>query len=267
MRCKITTFRAIYRKIDIFCTFAKQIVATIINMPDISHYFPSPTRHWFFFVVLLIILSAPIIMGKLRTAYHRNGAGGSDSGKYGFDILNRDASFEMFGKVGLYYIMFLAALEMDMEDWRKTSIGYWYSVFHVLHALYHHLFHGYRIAGIFCNCVSAVGMYYGFQHPHRLPHRGPLRQSANPVSHWVGASMISLLLALIILAAIVAGNSKDVGASFWLFFALKFLLFCGGLIWIIPNWRDGSCEDTVTRWCSSSSSCQCYSWVPLCLRL
>ena len=31
-------------------------------------------------------------------------------GKYGLNILERDASFELFGKVGLYYIMFLAAL-------------------------------------------------------------------------------------------------------------------------------------------------------------
>ena len=36
-------------------------------------------------------------------------------GKYGLNILGRDASFELFGRVGLYYIMFLAGLEMDME--------------------------------------------------------------------------------------------------------------------------------------------------------
>ena len=35
-------------------------------------------------------------------------------GKYGLNILGRDASFELFGRVGLYYIMFLAGLEMDM---------------------------------------------------------------------------------------------------------------------------------------------------------
>ena len=42
-------------------------------------------------------------------------------GKYGFNILERDSSFELFGKVGLYYIMFLAGLEMDMDDFKKNK--------------------------------------------------------------------------------------------------------------------------------------------------
>lgn len=75
-----------------------------------------------FFVVLLIILFAPIIMGKLRIP-HIIGMvlAGVLIGKYGLNILERDSSFELFGKVGLYYIMFLAALEMDMEGMKRTS--------------------------------------------------------------------------------------------------------------------------------------------------
>ena len=41
-------------------------------------------------------------------------------GEHGFHVLDRDSSFELFGKVGLYYIMFLAGLEMDMEDFKKN---------------------------------------------------------------------------------------------------------------------------------------------------
>ena len=37
------------------------------------------------------------------------------------NILKRDASFELFGSVGLYYIMFLAGLEMDMEGLKKNK--------------------------------------------------------------------------------------------------------------------------------------------------
>ena len=46
-------------------------------------------------------------------------------GKYGFNILERDSSFELFGKVGLYYIMFLAGLEMDMDDLKRTKQRDW----------------------------------------------------------------------------------------------------------------------------------------------
>ena len=60
-------------------------------------------------------------MGKLRIP-HIIGMvlAGVLVGKYGLSILVRDDSFELFGKVGLYYIMFLAGLEMDMEGLKKN---------------------------------------------------------------------------------------------------------------------------------------------------
>ena len=91
-------------------------------MPDLSQYFPITDPTIIFFVVLLIILFAPIIMGKLRIP-HIIGMvlAGMAIGSYGLNILSRDASFELFGKVGMYYIMFLAALEMDMEGVKRTK--------------------------------------------------------------------------------------------------------------------------------------------------
>lgn len=44
-------------------------------------------------------------------------------GKYGFNILERDASFELFGRVGLLYIMFLAGIEMDLEGLKKNLVS------------------------------------------------------------------------------------------------------------------------------------------------
>ena len=68
-----------------------------------------------FFVVLCIILVAPIVMGKLRIP-HIIGMvlAGIIVGKYGLNVLERDSSFELFGRVGLLYIMFLAGLEIDI---------------------------------------------------------------------------------------------------------------------------------------------------------
>ena len=90
-------------------------------IPDISQYFPITDPTLIFFVVLLIILFAPIIMGRLRIP-HIIGMvlAGVLIGEHGLNILQRDASFELFGKVGLYYIMFLAGLELDMEGLKKS---------------------------------------------------------------------------------------------------------------------------------------------------
>ena len=70
-------------------------------MPHIASYFPITNPTLIFFVVLLIILLAPIIMGKLRIP-HIIGMvlAGVAVGQYGFNILSRDASFELFGRVG-----------------------------------------------------------------------------------------------------------------------------------------------------------------------
>ena len=77
---------------------------------------------WIFFLVLTIILFAPMILERLHIP-HIIGMilAGVAIGEYGFNILERDSSFELFGEVGLYYIMFLAGLEMDMEDFKQNK--------------------------------------------------------------------------------------------------------------------------------------------------
>lgn len=68
-----------------------------------------------FLIVLVIILLAPVILNKLHIP-HIIGmiAAGVVVGPYAFNILDRDSSFELFGQVGLLYLMFLAGLEIDM---------------------------------------------------------------------------------------------------------------------------------------------------------
>ena len=71
-----------------------------------------------FLVMLLIILLAPIVLRRLRVP-HIIGLilAGLAVGPNGLNILAFDASIEVFGQVGIYYIMFLAGLEMDMGCW------------------------------------------------------------------------------------------------------------------------------------------------------
>jgi len=84
---------------------------------DLREHLPITNPTWIFFLVLCIILFAPVLLNKLKIP-HLIGMilAGILIGEHGFDILARDSSFELFGQVGLYYIMFLAGLEMNMED-------------------------------------------------------------------------------------------------------------------------------------------------------
>ncbi|MBD5233240.1 MAG: cation:proton antiporter [Bacteroidales bacterium] len=72
-----------------------------------------------FLIVLVIILLAPLLLNKLKIP-HIIGmiAAGVIVGPYGFDILDNDTSFAIFGQVGLLYLMFLAGLEIDMYHLR-----------------------------------------------------------------------------------------------------------------------------------------------------
>ena len=68
-----------------------------------------------FFIVLSIILFAPLLLNRLKIP-HIIGmiVAGVVIGPYGLNVLARDSSFEIFGQVGILYLMFLAGLEIDM---------------------------------------------------------------------------------------------------------------------------------------------------------
>lgn len=94
-----------------------------MDWQGLTAYFPITDPTWIFFVVLSIILFAPVLLGRLRIP-HIIGMilAGVLIGPHGLHILERDSSFELFGKVGLYYIMFLASMEMDMQDMKRIRV-------------------------------------------------------------------------------------------------------------------------------------------------
>ncbi len=74
-----------------------------------------------FLLVLLIILVCPIVFRRLGIPQIVGLIlSGVIVGPYGFNLLLRDASFEIFGQVGILYLMFLAAVEIDMFHLRQN---------------------------------------------------------------------------------------------------------------------------------------------------
>lgn len=74
-----------------------------------------------FLVVLALILLAPLVLSRIKIP-HVIGliVAGVVVGPYGFNVLSRDMSFEVFGQVGLLYLMFLAGVEIDMYHLKKN---------------------------------------------------------------------------------------------------------------------------------------------------
>jgi len=181
-------------------------------------------------------------MGKLRIP-HIIGMvlAGVVVGKYGLNILVRDNSFELFGRVGLYYIMFLAALEMDMESIRKNrnrllifalltfTVPLLLTYFMGIHLLNYGI-----TASLLLGCIMASNTLVAYPIVSRY---GLQRKPSVTLS--VGSSIISLIFSLIMLAAIVASNKGEGSIGFWLFFVSKFVIYCAAAIFLLPR---------LTRW-------------------
>lgn len=222
--------------------FAHNTKYTNLFMTDLASYFPITDPTLIFFVVMLIILFAPIIMGKLRIP-HIIGMvlAGVAVGKYGFNILARDDSFELFGKVGLYYIMFLASLEMDMEGVKRNKgrfLGFGLLTFALPLVLTYFasisLLHYSVFASLLLGCLMASNTLIAYPIVGRY---GLQRKPSVTLS--VGSSMISLLMALVALTAIVASYGGETSVWFWLLFVGKFVGYCVAMFLLIPRF---------TRW-------------------
>ena len=219
-------------------------------MLSLSAYFPITSPTLIFFVVLLIILLAPVIMGKWRIP-HIIGMvlAGILIGEHGLNILSRDSSFEIFGQVGLYYIMFLAGLEMDLESVKKNTRHY--LIFGFLTCLVPLALTyvvamtvlGYSPATSFLlGCIMASNTLVAY------PIVGRYGLQRHPsVGLSVGSSMISLFLALVMLAALAAAQGDvDVPLAsqlspvtsqvlFWLLFLVKLAAYIVLSVLLIPR--------------------------------
>lgn len=201
-------------------------------------YLPITDPTLIFFVVLLIILFAPIVMSKLRIP-HIIGMvlAGVMIGRYGFNILERDNSFELFGRVGLYYIMFLAGLEMDIEGVKKHTRRF--LIFGLLtcfvpliltYIMAMTILDYSPAASFLLGCIMASNTLIAY------PIIGRYGLQRHPsVGLSVGSSMISLFMALVMLAALSSSFEKGSGWLFWILFIVKFAAFCVGSVILIPK--------------------------------
>ena len=207
-------------------------------MPDLSQYFPITSPTMIFFVVLCIILFAPIIMGKLRIP-HIVGMvlAGVAVGPHGLNILAKDSSFDLFGHVGLYYIMFLAGLEMNMSNFRKNRVR---TFTHGIMAFVIPMAMGFVINRSILHysvmtSILLASMYAShtiITYPIVMRY-GLTRQRSVTIA--VGATAITDTLTLLVLA-IVGGMFKgEITGGFWLMLFLKIAAVFLIIMYVFPR--------------------------------
>lgn len=218
----------------------KRIFVKNFILDAITSYLHLPITDptWIFFLVLCVILFAPMIFSKLHIP-HLIGMilAGVVIGKHGLNILERDASFELFGKVGIYFIMFLAGLEMDLQNLKQNRVkGFTFGAIttiipFVLGFAAGYYFLDYSLqASLLLACIFASHTLVAY------PIVGRYGLSNSPsVTISVAATMVALLSALLFLAGI-AGTIKGTGGVwFWAFFLLKFVAYILGMFFLLPR--------------------------------
>ena len=203
-----------------------------MNLFEFNLALPITDPTWVFFLVLIIILFAPMILGRLHIP-HIIGMilAGVLIGEHGFHVLDRDSSFELFGKVGLYYIMFLAGLEMDMEDFKKNrtkSIVFGWLTFLIPMGL--GIWSSMSVLGYgFLTAVLLASMYASHTLiAYPIISRYGLSRLRS-VNITIGGTAVTVTLALIILAVIGGMFKGTVDGWFWGFLVAK-VAFLGFLI-------------------------------------
>lgn len=220
---------------------------------DFDLQLPITDPTWIFFLVLVIILFAPMVLGRLRIP-HIIGMilAGVVIGEYGFNILERDSSFELFGKVGLYYIMFLAGLEMDMEDFKKNRVkalvfglitfivpmvlGVWSSM--------ELLEYGFTTSVLLASMYASHTLI-----AYPIVSRYGLSRLRS-VNITIGGTAVTVTLALLILAVIGGMYKGTLDSMFWVLLVLKVTFLSLLIVFLFPRigrWFFRRYEDNVMQ--------------------
>lgn len=193
---------------------------------------------WIFFLVLVIILFAPLLLRRLRIP-HIIGLilAGMLVGKHGFNLLERDSSFQLFGQVGIYYIMFLAGLELDMGSvaryGRKGMVfgAFTFIIPFVLGYLSGcYILHFSQATSLLLSCIFASHTLVSYPIVGRY---GMSRHQVVVVS--VLATAIATLVALVVLALVVGSLQPGVNAWYWIRFTILCAVYFALVAWVFPR--------------------------------
>lgn len=190
-----------------------------------------------FTLILLTILFAPIILNKFKIP-HLIGLiiAGAVFGPNGLNVMLRDSSIELFGTVGLLYIMFLAGIEIDLADFKKNSgKSIVFGLFTFLIPMGLGITAGYYFLGFPLLTSILLASMFASHTLLTYPIVSQLGISKNrAVGITLGGTMITDTLALLVLAVVVSLAFGDVENLYWVQLGVSVLLFGLFVVLVFP---------------------------------
>ena len=191
-----------------------------------------------FAVILLVILFSPLLFNRLGIPGILGLIlSGVLLGPHGLGVLERDESVVLFSTIGLLYIMFLAGLEMDMDDFRENknkSIVFGALTFIV--PLILGWLGSYYVLGYSPLSSFLLASMFSTHTLVAYPIIGRLGITQHKtVTLILGGTIITDAAVLIILAVVTNLQKPDISPMFWVQFVASLAVFVFLVLWGVPR--------------------------------
>ena len=219
----------------------------------ISHELPLTDPVLKFLLILVIILSAPLLLNKLKIP-HLLGLiiAGAIIGPNGLNLVLRDSSIILSGTAGLLYIMFLAGLEIDMGDFKKNSgRSFVFGMYTFLIPMALGIVAGLYVLHFSMETSILLASMFASHTLIAYPIISKLGITKDKsVTITVGGTMITDMLALLVLTVIVGMATGVIGEHFWTRLSISIVIFVLFVVIAFPiagRWFFKHVQDSISQ--------------------
>ncbi|MBW4661539.1 MAG: cation:proton antiporter [Drouetiella hepatica Uher 2000/2452] len=190
-----------------------------------------------FLVIIAIMLVAPLLFERLRLpGIVGLILAGVVVGPHGFGFLERDTTIVLLGTVGLLFLMFMAGLETSLDDLKfnaRKAVIFGLATFAVPMVLgiiaMSLLGYSFLSAVLVASCFASHTLL-------ALPIASKLGiMRSQSVTVTLGGTLITNVLALLVLAIVVKAHQGNLTLSFWLFLLPSLAVYTFVTLWGIPR--------------------------------
>ncbi len=207
-----------------------------------------------FLLIMAIVLLTPLVLNKLKIPYLLGLIiAGAVIGPHGLNLVLRDSSIILSGSAGMLYILFTAGLEMDMADFKQSSVrslafGLYTYIFPMLFGV----ISGYGILGYSLPSSLLLGALFASQTLIAYPiisKLGITRDKAVTIA--VGGTIIVDMLALVTLTVVTGLATGSTDTTFWYRLGASIAACSFVILWFFPRlgrWFFKRCSDNVSQY-------------------
>ena len=191
-----------------------------------------------FSLILLIILLSPILLRNLNIpGIIGLIISGVIIGPNGLNILEKNSAIELFSTIGLLYIMFIAGLELDMNEFKanrnKSLLFGFFTFIFPLSIGFPVCFY---LLGYDLNASLLTSSMFATHTLVAYPIVSKLGVSKNQaVAITVGGTILTDSAVLIILAVIMGNSQGNLNQEFWVRLGISLVIFSIIMFMIIPR--------------------------------